>query len=567
MLITRVVSKLELGGAQLSLLRVAHALAARGHKTRLFAGTATPTGIELARRFGVETEVMGSAADLQWHCDPRFAAWLAPRLAGADVVHAHMLGSWWAAASAAPADVPLFASEHNSYAYWGEPPWTAMAEVAGRVDRFYAHGPGARAGAIQAGVPKDRIRSGLSPVAGMKSRRRAGLPVPRIVFSGRFSPDKGPDVLVEAVARMSAPPPVLMLGAGVLEDELRGQVVEAGLEGVVRFPGWVEEPGPWIAGSAVQACPSRDESFSQTAVLAMALGVPVVGTDVDGFPETLGAGRGVIVPPEDPEALAVALDGDPRRSDEARHDRRPKLGAAVRARAGGERLRAGLWGIAPGRRFRARRMSGVPGSKGEADLHAWHVLGPLLARGPYLPWTSGSMRPAALVAVCNEIVHGGRTRIVECGSGSAACVVARLLRERESGTLVALEHDLHWAALVEEQLRREDLGAIARVLYAPLRGASPWYDLHDSDRMPAEVDLLVVDGPPAFDPGHGARRAPALPWFEGRLVPGATVLLDDIDREGEREILSLWEKSSEWRFTSDELSGLATGRRLTDPRG
>jgi glycosyltransferase involved in cell wall biosynthesis len=41
----------------------------------------------------------------------------------------------------------------------------------------------------------------------------------------------------------------------------------------------------------------------------MALGVPVVGTDVDGFPETLGAGRGVIVPAEDPEALAAALEG------------------------------------------------------------------------------------------------------------------------------------------------------------------------------------------------------------------------------------------------------------------
>ena len=108
---------------------------------------------------------------------------------------------------------------------------------------------------------------------------------------------------------MAAPPPVSMLGAGVLDGVLRAQVVELGLEDVVSFPGWVEEPGPWVAGAAVQACPSRDESFSQTAVLAMAHGVPVVGTDVDGFPETLGDGRGVIVPAEDPEALAAALEG------------------------------------------------------------------------------------------------------------------------------------------------------------------------------------------------------------------------------------------------------------------
>jgi glycosyltransferase involved in cell wall biosynthesis len=308
-LIARVISKLELGGAQLSLLRVARALTARGHQTRLFAGAATPAGVELARKYGIETEVMGSDVDLQWHCDPDFADWLAPRLGGADVVHAHMLGSWWAAASSVLDDVPLIASEHNSYDFWGEPPWSAMAEVSGRIDRFYAHGPGARAGAAQVGVPLDRIYPGISPVAGMDARGRPGLPTPRIVFSSRFSPDKGPDVLIDAVARMAAPPPVLMLGAGVLEEGLRAQVSRLGLEDVISFRGWVEAPGPWVAGAAVQVCPSRDESFSQTAVLAMALGVPVVGTDVDGFPETLGAGRGVIVPAEDPEALAAALEG------------------------------------------------------------------------------------------------------------------------------------------------------------------------------------------------------------------------------------------------------------------
>jgi hypothetical protein len=85
---------------------------------------------------------MGAGVDLQWHCDPTFAAWLQPRLGGADVVHAHMLGAWWAAAHALRAGVPLVAGEHNGYAWWGEPPWAAMAEVATRVDRFYAHGPG-----------------------------------------------------------------------------------------------------------------------------------------------------------------------------------------------------------------------------------------------------------------------------------------------------------------------------------------------------------------------------------------------------------------------------------------
>jgi glycosyltransferase involved in cell wall biosynthesis len=308
-LITRVVSKLELGGAQLSLLRVARALTRSGHQTRLLAGTATPEGIELARSYGLEAEVFGSASNLQWICDPDFAAWLEPRLDGADLVHAHMLGAWWAAASGIATATPLVASEHNGYDWWGETPWAAMAEVAGRVDRFYAHGPGARAGALRVGVDEDRIRRGISPVAGMDGRPRADLPVPRIVFTGRLSPDKGPDVLIDAIARMATPPPVLIVGAGVMLEGLEQQVARLGLGGTVRFCGWVDDPGAWVGGATIQVCPSRDEAFSQTAVLAMSLGVPVVGTDVDGFPETLADGRGIVVPAEDPEGLAAALEG------------------------------------------------------------------------------------------------------------------------------------------------------------------------------------------------------------------------------------------------------------------
>lgn len=45
----------------------------------------------------------------------------------------------------------------------------------------------------------------------------------------------------------------------------------------------------------------------QSAVLALGLGVPVVGMAVDGLARTLGGGHGVLVPPEDPGALAGAL--------------------------------------------------------------------------------------------------------------------------------------------------------------------------------------------------------------------------------------------------------------------
>jgi predicted O-methyltransferase YrrM len=195
------------------------------------------------------------------------------------------------------------------------------------------------------------------------------------------------------------------------------------------------------------------------------------------------------------------------------------------------------------------------------DLHAWQVLRPLLDAGGYLPWTTGSMRPAALVTVCNAVLHGGRTRVVECGSGASTIVLARLLRQREAGAVVAVEHDDAWAELVDDLLRREQLDGVARVVFAPLEGEPPWYAPSAVAALPAEVDLLVVDGPPAHLPGEEHRRAPALPFFQRRLVPGATVVLDDVDRPGEREVLARWEAQTPWRFRVHEAAGVAVGAR------
>ncbi len=306
--VARVVGKLDRGGAQLSLLRVARSLERRGIGTRLLAGHASSAGVALAREYGFEPEVFGEAGNLQWVPHPGFAAWLAPRLRGADAVHAHMFGAWWAAAQVVGDDQGLVASEHNAFS-WPDADWSlAVRRALPRVDVFFAHGPGARATILEAGLPPDRVRDGVSPVTGTDAPRRLA-PCAPIVFAGRLDPDKGPDVLLDAVALLEHPAPVTMAGAGRLEPELHAQRARLGLQERVTMPGWLHDPAPLIARAAVLVIPSRDESFSQTAVLGMGLGVPVIGTRVDGFPATLARGRGFIVAPDDPAALATAIDG------------------------------------------------------------------------------------------------------------------------------------------------------------------------------------------------------------------------------------------------------------------
>jgi glycosyltransferase involved in cell wall biosynthesis len=308
----RVLGTLEPGGAQLSALRLSAELGRHGVATTLLAGDATPAGLELAARYGLPaaayrvSDVLAPAS-LQWTPAPDFAGWLGPRLARADLVHAHMVGAWWAAARAVPPRVPLVASEHNQMS-WPDGDHTPQArEAARRVDMFFAHGPMARAWAAGIGLDDGRLRRGRSAVEGLSARPLPGLPSPRLTFAGRFRGDKAPDVLVEALALVSAPPPAYLVGGGPQRDALTRLVRARGLEAVVRFPGWSYEPARYIAASSVHVVPSREEAWSQSAVLALGLGVPVVGTAVDGLARTLGRGRGILVPAEDPAALADAL--------------------------------------------------------------------------------------------------------------------------------------------------------------------------------------------------------------------------------------------------------------------
>jgi len=50
---------------------------------------------------------------------------------------------------------------------------------------------------------------------------------------------------------------VLIIGAGGMRDDLGAQVRQLGLDGVVTFGGWVDDPGSWVVGASVQACPSQ----------------------------------------------------------------------------------------------------------------------------------------------------------------------------------------------------------------------------------------------------------------------------------------------------------------------
>ena len=149
----------------------------------------------------------------------------------------------------------------------------------------------------------------------------------------------------------------------------------------------------------------------------------------------------------------------------------------------------------------------------------------------------------------------------------SSIVIARLLAER-GGKLSSVEHDPDWAAIVEGQLERESLGGVASLHASPLAphrdawDGAPWYSSGVLASLPERVDLLFVDGPPGYGEGMAHSRYPALAALASRLAPSGIIVLDDADREPEREIVERWENEyPAWSFSVDAVAGLALGIR------
>ena len=140
---------------------------------------------------------------------------------------------------------------------------------------------------------------------------------------GRLVPDKGGTFFLKAAARVAAEIPgarFLFAGRGTEEERLREEAAALGLSERVRFLGFREDVPQVTAALDLSVLPSVDCDAS-SAVLkeAMALGRPVVATDIGGASEIVVHGEsGLLVPPADPEAMAQAIKEILLREDRGR---------------------------------------------------------------------------------------------------------------------------------------------------------------------------------------------------------------------------------------------------------
>lgn len=131
--------------------------------------------------------------------------------------------------------------------------------------------------------------------------------VPLIFALGRLHRRKGFDVLLASLAAMPQAH-LWIAGEGPEEAELQRQAAALDVADRVRWLGWRPDTGRLYAACDLFVCPSRAEPLGNVVIEAWAHGAPVVATATAGPLSLIEEGvTGLLVPPEDPVAMAAAL--------------------------------------------------------------------------------------------------------------------------------------------------------------------------------------------------------------------------------------------------------------------
>ncbi|HYR68656.1 MAG TPA: glycosyltransferase, partial [Candidatus Dormibacteraeota bacterium] len=242
--------------------------------------------------------------------------------------------------------------------------------------------------------------AGENEEAGKRWDREPGVngERPVILFVGRLVTKKGPELLIEAAARLQKkglPFTVEMVGDGPLRAPLERHVRDLGLENVVFLRGSLvrEEIRDLMRRAACFAIPCRvtadgdRDGIPNSLAEAMSSGIAVVSTRLPSIEELVVDGEtGLLVPPEDPAALAEALERllvDPvERRCLGRRARAAVVERFEAIRCESERVRHLARGLGVGRVLYVSGDRGIPvrGQKGasihvRALIEAWREAG------------------------------------------------------------------------------------------------------------------------------------------------------------------------------------------------
>jgi len=341
--ITHLCAPAHVGGLETVVQGLAEGQRRRGHRVRVLAVVepeADPSAfLDPLRTSGVEVECLTLGARAYLSEVRRVRELL--RTWDADILHTHgyrsdLLHGW----SARQMGIATVTTLHGFSMRGGRSSLFEHVQrrVVGRFDAVVAVSAPIADTLVNLGIPRDRVhvvpnawKPPRDPLARPDARRELGVGDDEALIGwvGRLFPIKGCDVFLRALAATASEGWVAhIVGDGPEREPLETLAEQLGLGDRVRFAGAIPDAARLFSALDLYVLSSRSEGTPMVLLEAMGAGVPIVATAVGGVPDVIAPPhQGWLVPPEDPGALAEAIDS--ALTDDAR---RATVSAAGRAR-------------------------------------------------------------------------------------------------------------------------------------------------------------------------------------------------------------------------------------------
>ena len=332
LLVSHVITRLIRGGAQVTLYNLLRGLGARGVRCEVVTGgEAGSEGsiLEEVTRLGIPVAVLPCLGrEFAPGRDARALLALARHFAGRKpaIVHTHtskagLLGALAARTAGVPSVV--YTPQGHIFAPHGaipgvtdrpglRPLYLGLRQLAESLsDRVVALTCADLEEQVALGLaPREKyvvIHNGVDPAPFQDLPPKNPSAPPLVMAVGRLSPEKGQDILLEALTRLPGVR-VALVGDGPTRAALEARASQPDLAGRVRFLGLRTDVPTCLASADLFVLPSRYEAQGMVVVEAMMAGLPIVASRVGGVPGILQDGvTGRLVPPADPAALANAI--------------------------------------------------------------------------------------------------------------------------------------------------------------------------------------------------------------------------------------------------------------------
>jgi predicted O-methyltransferase YrrM len=184
-----------------------------------------------------------------------------------------------------------------------------------------------------------------------------------------------------------------------------------------------------------------------------------------------------------------------------------------------------------------------------------NLISTLNPRIPFPVMRGWAASPDFLRELVVNLVESKPKFILETGSGVSTLVIAYAIEKFSlNSRLISLENNNTYLEKNLKLLALHGLCKYVDLIYAPLveSESSPqnliWYNLSNKI-IPQEIDMLVVDGPPASD--NPFARYPAVPLLWRHLNSGCKIFMDDYERSGEKLVVEKWLKEYKLRINSE----------------